>query len=122
MKKKAFLIFTIVLLVTFLLISTTYSDTTTRGIIRIKEDGTEQVIEDSSIKVHQTIKRVSDKKITFKMEVENLQYKSTEVAIMLDNSFSMWSESKITTYKAKLVDLVNAIYAKVPDAYMSVSS
>ena len=110
-----------VFLILILLTRSTYSETTTRGALKIENDGTTQKIEDSSISVAQTIQKVSDKSITFKVEVENLQNQGTEVALVLDNSFSMWSQNKIENYKQKMIDAVNKIYEKIPDAYMSLS-
>lgn len=121
MKKKVAVAIIIIALILILLTQVTYGSTTRRGALYLNDDGSEQTIEDSSIRVSQTITNLTDKSFDFKVEIENLQEKGTEVALVLDNSFSMWSQDKIEDYKAKMIGAVDKIYEKIPDAYMSLS-
>lgn len=122
MKKKIIATITIISIIIILLVSKVYSNTTTRGAILVKEDGTNQKIEDSSIRVTQTIEKKTSKKVDFKVEVENLQEQGTEIAVVLDNSFSMWSKEKIIEYKKRLIEVINKAKEKIPDAYLSLST
>ena len=121
MKKKVISMFLMISIIIITLTQVNYGATTTRGAVYVLNDGSNDKIENNSIRIVQTIQNTTEKSFILKVEVENLQEEATEVALVLDNSFSMWSQKKIETYKEKMVDLVNEIYEKIPDTYMSLS-
>lgn len=104
MKRKLPVMVLAILLIFIALTKATFGEVTTRAVLQIANDGKNETIEDSSIRVAHTITNVEDKSFILNVEVENLQDQGTEVALVLDNSFSMWSESKINIYKAKMIE------------------
>ena len=121
MKKRLIVTTITIILILISFVKETYSDTTTRGLLTLNDDGSTQAVENDDIVVKETITNLETKELTFKVEVENHQDQGTEVALVLDNSFSMWSQEKINAYKQIMISVVDRTYEKIPDVYMSLS-
>lgn len=72
MKKKGIAVFIIMIMIIISLTPINYSATTTRGVLYLLNDGSDQAIEDTSIRVTQKIQSLKDKELLLRVEVENL--------------------------------------------------
>ena len=87
--------------------------------IIVKDDGSTKIIKNDDISVNQRIVDVNGKDMTFEVDFENYQYQTTQIALVLDNSFSMWSEDKLIKAKSGIINLVNNLYNNIDNVQMS---
>lgn len=90
--------------------------------ISVVDDGSAQKKQNEDVSVIQKIVASSDKELSFQVDFENYQYQTTQVALVLDNSYSMWSEDKLINSKNSIINLVNNIFSNIENVQMSLST
>lgn len=90
--------------------------------ISVVDDGSSQKKENAEVGVKQQIISSTDKEVTFQVDFENYQYKATEIALVLDNSYSMWSQDKLLNSKSSIVSMVETIFNDIENVQMSLST
>lgn len=90
--------------------------------INIVKSGSDQEKKNDDVKVLQQIVSSTDKELTVQVDFENYQYQTTQIAMVIDNSYSMWSEDKLINSKSKIVELVENIFTNIPNVELSLSA
>lgn len=90
--------------------------------INVVDNGSTQEERNEDISIIQKIISNKDKELTFQVDLENYQYQTTQIALVIDNSYSMWSEDKYTNSKDSIINLVNNIFNNIENVQMSLST
>lgn len=90
--------------------------------INVIDNGFTQEEKNEDISIIQKIISNKDKELTFQVDLENYQYQTTQIALVIDNSYSMWSNNKLINSKESIVTLVNNIFDNIENVQMSLST
>ncbi len=90
--------------------------------ISVVDNGFTQKVQNEDVSVMQKIINNTQKELTFQVELENYQYQTTQIALVIDNSYSMWSGDKLINSKDSIINLVNNIFNNIENVQMSLST
>lgn len=123
--KKRLIITLAILLISILLISIiTYATTNQDYVIEVKDDGSENIVQNLESSVTKKIVSETTKSLTYEVAINNLKTRSSnpEVAVLIDTSSSMAINDIETQVKPKAIEFVKGLLVDVKGVKISISN
>ena len=126
MKKKKIVIFSSIFLAITFFVGIVLAATSTLNVnknyaIDVVDDGSNTIIGDSNIESQTKVVDAQDKELTLETSIKNpIVAKDSEIAIVIDSSYSMETNSEGYNIKETAIKMVNNIFNQVSDSRIAV--